>query len=411
MKKAMRKIKISLTHNVGIKIVAVIVAALVWLIVINMTDPEKTIVIYNVPVEVTHEEAISDMDMVYEVTSNKFVNITVSGKRSVVSKLSVDDFNATASLEELSKVNSIPIEVSAKQGSVARKITIEKQSVQTLLVEVEEIRKDTFDIEVEYTGSAAAGFVPGKYTLSKNRVVITAPSSILKNIDRVVAQCELEGNRSDFTNKCKLALYDSEGNVIKTKHLTMSSKQVSVSVEIDREKEVPIEIGNIGSPADGYEIKSTTLSQDKVKLVGDSAILDSIDKISIHDDIDISKAKKKYTKTIDLTEYIPEGVTINGETSVKIEIEISPLATKTITIKASDIKILNEGDNKATVLKDVKITIQGGSKVISNVTSKQISASINVDKLREGKHSIPVEFEVPDGVAITDEVSVQVRIK
>ena len=79
MKKAMMKIRASLTHNVGMKIVAVIVAALIWLTVINITDPEKTIVIYNVPVQVTHEEAISDMGMVYEVTSNKNINITVSG--------------------------------------------------------------------------------------------------------------------------------------------------------------------------------------------------------------------------------------------------------------------------------------------------------------------------------------------
>ena len=49
MKKAMMKIRASLTHNVGMKIVAVIVAALIWLTVINITDPEKTIVIYNVP--------------------------------------------------------------------------------------------------------------------------------------------------------------------------------------------------------------------------------------------------------------------------------------------------------------------------------------------------------------------------
>lgn len=45
MKKVMIKIKESLTHNVGIKIIAVIVATLVWLTVINITDPEKTIVL------------------------------------------------------------------------------------------------------------------------------------------------------------------------------------------------------------------------------------------------------------------------------------------------------------------------------------------------------------------------------
>ena len=132
MKKTMMKIKTSLTHNIGIKIIALIVAALIWLTVINITDPEKMIVIYHVPIEMTHEDAIRDMDMVYNVKSDKYVNITVSGKRSVVSKLSAEDFRATASLKELSKVNSIPVEVSARQGTIARKVTIEKQSVQTL---------------------------------------------------------------------------------------------------------------------------------------------------------------------------------------------------------------------------------------------------------------------------------------
>lgn len=141
MKRAMMKIRASFTHNVGIKVVAVIIAALIWLTVINMTDPEKTVVIYSIPVEITHEDAISDMDMVYEVRSDQYVNITISGKRSVVSGLSADDFRATASLKELSKVNSVPIEVTAKQGSKARKVSIEKQSVQTLMIEVEEIKK------------------------------------------------------------------------------------------------------------------------------------------------------------------------------------------------------------------------------------------------------------------------------
>lgn len=411
MKKAMMKIKASLTHNVGIKIIALIVAALIWLTVINITDPEKTIVIYNVPVEMTHEDAISDMDMVYEVKSDKYVNITVSGKRSVVSKLSVDDFRATASLKELSKVNSIPIEVSARQGSMARKITIEKQSVQTLMVDVEEIRKETFDILVEYSGSAAAGFVPSKYTLSKNSVAITAPTSILKEIDKVVAECQLEGNSTDFTSRCKLSLYDAKGNVIRSNHLTMSSKNVKVTVEIDQEKEVPIEMGDIGNPAEGYEVKRTILSRHKVKLVGESRILENVESISLSGSIDISKAKDKYTKTIDLRNYIPEGITISGDTSVKIEIEISPLSTKTVTIEPSKIKIHNKGDNQVKILGNAKITLQGENKVMSKISSKDIEASINVDKLSKGEHSIPIELKIPEGVTVTEEVSVSVKIK
>lgn len=401
MKRAIRKIKASFTHNVGIKVVAFIVAALIWLTVVNMTDPEKTVVIYGVPVEITHEDAISDMEMVYEVRSDKYVNITISGKRSVVSGLGVDDFKATASLKELSKVNSIPIEVSARQGSKARKVTIEKQSVQTLMIEVEEIKKKNFNIQVEYSGNAAAGYVPSKYTLSKNNVSITAPNSILNSIDRVVAECELEGNSADFTNKCRLLLYDSKGNIIRTKHVTMSSRQVYVTVKIDKEKEVPIEIGDIGSPAKGYEIKSTILSLDKVKLVGDDEALDRIERISLDKDIDISKAKEQYTKTIDLKKYIPTDVVIYGESMVKIEIEISKMATKNFQIKSSDIEIRNRGDNNVQIVGEVKVTLQGENEVLSKISLKDIEASIDVDKLDKGKHQVPLKLKVPEGVMVS----------
>lgn len=411
MKRAIRKIKASFTHNVGIKVVAFIVAALIWLTVVNMTDPEKTVVIYGVPVEITHEDAISDMEMVYEVRSDKYVNITISGKRSVVSGLGVDDFKATASLKELSKVNSIPIEVSARQGSKARKVTIEKQSVQTLMIEVEEIKKKNFNIQVEYSGNAAAGYVPSKYTLSKNNVSITAPNSILNSIDRVVAECELEGNSADFTNKCRLLLYDSKGNIIRTKHVTMSSRQVYVTVKIDKEKEVPIEIGDIGSPAKGYEIKSTILSLDKVKLVGDDEALDRIERISLDKDIDISKAKEQYTKTIDLKKYIPTDVVIYGESMVKIEIEISKMATKNFQIKSSDIEIRNRGDNNVQIVGEVKVTLQGENEVLSKISLKDIEASIDVDKLDKGKHQVPLKLKVPEGVMVSEDLNVQIKIK
>ena len=420
MKKMIMKIKESLTHNVGVKIVAVIIATLIWLTVINITDPEKTVVIYGVPVTVTHEEAISDLDMVYEVKNDKYINITISGKRSVVGNLSADDFKAIASLKELSKVNSVPIEVSAKQGSIARKVTIEKQSMQTLMVNVEQMEKQNFDVHVEYSGSAASGYVANGYTLSKNTISIKAPTSILKNISKVVAECELEGNSTTFTKKCPLVMYDNDGNVIKTGHVTMSSKKVQVTVDIAQEKEVPVELGKIGNPPEGYEVKSTLLSTNKVKLVGSSDVLATIDKITLsienitlvdYDDIDISKETENYSKTIDLTKYIPEGITISGGSNVTVEIEISKLATKKITIKSSNIKIINEDNTNAKVLDSVKFTVQGDSDAISKLKTSDITATINVEKLATGKHNVVVQLTLPDKVIVTEEVKVPVEIK
>ena len=214
MKKAMMKIKASLTNNVGIKVIAVVIAALIWLMIVNISDPEKTVIIYNIPINVTHEEVITDMNMVYDSDKNATVNITVSGKRSVVSKLSAEDFTATASLKELSKVNAIPVQVSAVQNYIGRKITIEKQSKQTLEVSIEQVKKQNYSVSVEYNGSPEEGYVAGGYTLSKNMVTVKAPESLLDKIDRVVARCDIDGENEDFTTKSRLYVYDKHDNIL-----------------------------------------------------------------------------------------------------------------------------------------------------------------------------------------------------
>ena len=51
--------------------------------------------------------------------------------------------------------------------------------------------------------------------------------------------------------------------------------------------------------------------------------------------------------------------TISDGSNVTVEIEISKLATKKITIKSSNIKIINEDNTNAKVLDSVKFTVQG----------------------------------------------------
>lgn len=153
------------------------------------------------------------------------------------------------------------------------------------------------------------------------------------------------------------------------------------------------------------------LSTNKVKLVGSSDVLATIDKITLSDDIDISKETENYSKTIDLTKYIPVGITISGGSNVTVEIEISKLATKKITIKSSNIKIINEDNTNAKVLDSVKFTVQGDSDAISKLKTSDITATINVEKLATGKHNVVVQLTLPDKVIVTEEVKVPVEIK
>lgn len=413
MKKAMAKIKASLTNNVDLKIIAVFIAAIVWLAVVNISDPEKTIVIYNVPVKVTNEESITDMGMVYTVESGRFVDITVSGKRSIVSNLSTDDFKATASLKELSKVNSVPIDVEAKNKSIGRKITIAKQSIQSMTVSVEDMDEQKFNIEVEFSGKASDGYVAGEYSLSDEMVEVKAPVSVLDRIARVVAICDISGQKNDFSQNAKITLYDKRGDEIKNKNLTLSRKKVGVFVDIMQEKEIPVVIGDLGGVADGYQIADITLSSKTVRISGAENLTSDIKSLDITSDIDVSNLTKTTTFTVDLSEKLPRGVSISGDTEIEVTVEIYKLATKTFKIKTSDLDVDNLKSEVEIefVSETVEITLRGERSVIDDISKEDLKAGIDLKGEDKGTITVPVSIKVPDNTELLEDVTVKVKLK
>ena len=55
MKSVTKKLRESITNNIMLKIAAVFIAALIWLAVVNLSDPTKTITIYGIPINLTDE--------------------------------------------------------------------------------------------------------------------------------------------------------------------------------------------------------------------------------------------------------------------------------------------------------------------------------------------------------------------
>lgn len=414
MKKAMMKIKASLTNNVGIKVIAVVIAALIWLMIVNISDPEKTVIIYNIPINITHEEVITDMNMVYNSDKNATVNITVSGKRSVVSKLSAEDFTATASLKELSKVNAIPVQVSAVQNYIGRKITIEKQSKQTLEVSIEQVKKQKYSISVEYNGSPEEGYVAGGYNLSKSMVTVEAPESLLDKIDRVVARCDIDGENEDFTTKSRLYVYDKHDNILKSDKIKLSSKRVSVSVTILNEKQVPIETPSIGIPETGYHVGKVTVSPENITLIGKKEVLDTVEKLVISDTINISGKTTDTVEKVNIRKYLPEGTDIGqgGTDVISVVIKINKLVSKMFTINTDKITIdgLSNSYEMAFVSKNINVELQGKDNVIKKITSNDISASINLNNYKEGTETVNVSVALPDGTTLVNDVKVRVKI-
>ena len=417
MKKMLTKLKMSLTNNIGLKFLAVLIALVLWLAIVNVNDPEKTITVSNIPISVTNENAITSRDMVYNVKSEQYLNITVSGKRSIVSNLSAEDFRATASLKELSKVNSIPVDVTTKNASLGRKITIVKQSAQTILVDVENVEeKDFTDLVVEYTGKVADGYVAGLSSMSTDEVTVKAPTSIIDKIKKVAVRCSLDGTNTNISKNCPVILYDKNDKEIKSDEIELSDKKIRVNVNVLRAKQVPISTINkdeLGKPADGYVVDDVILSSDSITVYGSEESLDSIESLDIQDDIDVSDAKGDVTQNIDVTGKLPKGLSVSGESTITVKVLIKKLITRTFEYDASEVSLndLSSDLDVQLVTKKVKVTLQGEEEVISQLTKDDMAISADLGKVKEGTTTVHVDVAVPDNTTLMNNVTIKIKAK
>lgn len=417
MKKMLTKLKMSLTNNIGLKFLAVLIALVLWLAIVNVNDPEKTITVSNIPISVTNESAITSRDMVYNVKSEQYLNITVSGKRSIVSNLSAEDFRATASLKELSKVNSIPVDVTTKNASLGRKITIVKQSAQTILVDVENVEeKDFTDLVVEYTGKVADGYVAGLSSMSTDEVTVKAPTSIIDKIKKVAVRCSLDGTTTNISKKCPVILYDKNDKEIKSDEIELSDKKIRVNVNVLRANQVPISTINkdeLGKPADGYVVDDVILSSDSITVYGSEESLDSIESLDIQDDIDVSDAKGDVTQNIDVTGKLPKGLSVSGESTITVKVLIKKLITRTFEYDASEVSLndLSSDLDVQLVTKKVKVTLQGEEEVISQLTKDDMAISADLGKVKEGTTTVHVDVAVPDNTTLMNNVTIKIKAK
>lgn len=408
--------KEKILKNWGLKIMAVLIAFVVWFLVANIEDYSITRTITGIPVEIMNEEAITGQDMVYEIVQGKTVDIKVEGRRSVVEKLTVDDFAATADLSELSITNSVQINVDAANVAIRKEINI--SVVDSMMkVEIEERGEQKLPISVVTVGDTQEGYAVVSAAATPNMVTITGAASKVKDIKTVRVEIDVEGLNTSISTRGELILLDADGEVIDTDKITTNISTVGVQVTIQKTKEVPIQILPAGNVAEGYSIAGDIEFQPTTVLIaGDEGRLRSIHEIVI-DDIDVTDKNSDFETTVDITNYLPEDVVIADTTQeVAIKINIEKLVEKTMTIRLTDIEFEGQQDGFEYEIDDDEklftITVTGLKRDLDTLTVQMLKPSIDVSSFTgEGTYQASVILKELENIQYNTEIHTSVRVE
>lgn len=408
--------KYKFTDNLGLKIIAVIFAAFLWLIVVNLDNPVSTQTFSEIPVTIINEDIILSAGDTYQVLGEEKVSVVVSATRQVRQKLTKEDIVATADIKEMdTSTGLVPIKISIP--NYAGKYESAEAAPRNLQIQREKSGKKVLSLTVS-TGDSKVrdGYILGDMTVNPDKVTITGPKSILDQIDRAVALIDVEGLAKDSEETAKLGLYDISGNPISQTRLgnNLGEGGITVSVEVLKIKSVPISLSVSGTPAEGYKYTGYSSEPETVQIYGEKDVVDKIEEIDVPV-IDVSGASQPIQKSVNISEYLPEGVQLVDEKTANITVTamVEEEGTRTINFMVSSIQIYNLAEGlQVSYEPDAEIALRfsGDQKAlemldISNAVSVDMSAYVV-----PGVYDVHVDVDIPEGITLMKKVTVQLTV-
>lgn len=398
----LRKLGKKITNNFGLKILAALFAVVLWIVVVNIDDPLKT-KLYTTSVLPTNEAYITEQGKYYEWLDGKnTVSFNVTATRSVLEKLSSSDFSATADMEKIEydeegESYRVPIVIAVSKSSSDVTISSKQLYLEVVLEDLGTCQKA---ITANTKGNVADGCALGSLrVVGSNVLKISGPYSIVSQIDTAQATINVDGMSTDVTDSVVPVLYDAGGNVIDTTKLKLSLNTVTISAQILNTKDVALEFSTAGTVAEGYMATGIEHNLETVRIKGEAATLNPINKITIPAEVlDITDITEDLVTTVDITSYLPAGTSLvlNSDAKVEVTVKVEPVVTKQLEVPVTNLTVANPRDGYALEynVDTVSVEIAGIESVLAELKAKDITGTLNMGNLGAGEHELEVEFDL-----------------
>ena len=239
-------------------------------------------------------------------------------------------------------------------------------------------------------------------------VTVRASRSVLENINASDVTATADFSELSFTNTVpiRLSLSRAFGSQIE---ISGNIDMVRLEVEERQEKQLVIEIDQVGTPADGYIVNSVlTTDGNALRISGPQSLVSQVDRAVVEANVE------GLTESINITEpirlYDADGNEITSSRITKSvstsNVSISILQTKEIPVTASASGEPAAGyaaTGEVTCAPD-RITVAGRNNALANLTEIVIPADeVDLtDATEDVVELIDIREYLPDGVSLTN---------
>lgn len=378
-------------------IVCVLLSFSLWVYISNVENVNRTVELKNISVTIENESALSESKLVLLPEQVFEVNLRIEGPSKKVYSISKQDFNLEVDLSAYalkSGVNNIPVKiVDYPEG-----INIKNTGNLTIKVVLENLEEKEVNVTSKINTTFQDGISEVSSEISPQKVTISGASSFIDKVSQVIIDGSESNISRNFSRTFNLKAVDANGDEVDG--VEISTKKVTYSMKVKKQKEAPIKVDYQGSLPNGISKEFEELSINNIIISGEVDDVDKIESIKT-EPIYLSNITENKKITLDLV--IPEGINVVGnDTSVILTYNVKnnntvPEVTDdekqiTKTIEGVEISYIDEDTAKYNyeyVTKTVNIDIKGTKAELDNITKDQIKVEASVKELTtEGENSV-----------------------
>ena len=392
------------TNNLVLKISSLAVAFLVWIIVVNVSNPIVTRNI-SVPLNVVNANIITDAGKTYSLMGANSVTVSYEVRSRDQSRISASDFNASIDLGDMYDITgAVPIAVEVVNnkdliiGAVASKPSIVR-------VSIEDLQRKEFTLTTKITGTPSDGFSVGEVKLDKTNVVVTGPVSVIGQISQIGVEIDVSGLDSNESGRAELKYFDANGNafVISDNRVSKSFDNVGYSLVMLNGRTLALNFDVGGTAAQGYKFTGAESATKSIQVRGQPEVLEGLDSITVPASaLSVEGATGDVNLTVDIKNFLPANVTAVGDTKVNVTLKVEALDKKSLTLTVNDLNIVGAKPGVATNIVPEKITVvvSGLSANLESVTNADLKATLDVSEMNSGSNVGSLKFEPATGLSV-----------
>ncbi len=383
-----------LSHNLGLKILSLFVAVLLWNYVVSSnTSITRTKMLTGLTGYISGQSSLSAYGLaLLDNPADKLNNISVQIEVPQAEYVypSSDTFTVTLDLTSIRAAGTreVRLKATTSYGRVVRIIP------DTVTLTFESLDSRQIPINAQIGGTEQDDYWYSIQRCNPSTLTVSGAASVVQSISRANVVVDVTNADQSFVAPVKYILLDENGEEIDAEMLNRSSSSISVSVDVYPTREIPIATDAAkvltGQLAEGYVVESVTIQPESITVAADEELLESITELQIQP-ISIDGVSQSFSTRAEVS-------TLSGFKSVSAD-EVYV----TVTVAEESIGAWIENVNITTVNKEENLTLRreerpirvyvtGPRSAVEALKETGFVGTVDLSGYGVGSYDLPIEF-------------------